>query len=271
MADDGMLPTDLAKRFRLWAAGIPHELAFWTHWAQTGGGNWPGEFTSRMNPEAPLVPWLADWARQAGRARLRVLDVGAGPVTSVGYVAPPGIALELVATDPLAEAYTRIFEALGLRRPLATSFAPAEELSAFLPENSFDIVHCRNALDHSFDPLRGLTEMLRVLRPDGVAMLFHNPNEAEAEGYSGFHQYNFDEEAGRFIIWRGAQRWDVERELPVRTRITARSHGHVAVTIEKTEGFPPEPECRFRNRFAETSRAWINLVIDQGLTTEGMG
>lgn len=49
------------------------------------------------------------------------------------------------------------------------------------------------------------------MKMDGVLMLYHNPNEAESEAYSGFHQYNFDVVDGRFIIWRGDQRWDVER------------------------------------------------------------
>ncbi|MEI6158586.1 MAG: methyltransferase domain-containing protein [Roseococcus sp.] len=259
------LPKDLSERFELWAAGIPYELGFWTHWAKTRGGGWPEEFAARMNPDTPLVPWLGDWASKAGLTHLRVLDVGAGPVTSIGYVPPPGMTMEVVATDPLADAYTRIFDALGLVRPVPTSFAPAEELSAFLPSESFDIVHCRNALDHSFDPIRGLEEMLRLVKLGGQVMLYHNPNEAESEGYSGFHQYNFDVEEERFIIWRGATRWDVQTELPIRTRIRARRRGHISVLIEKRKSFPPERNSRFRERFAETSRALMNLMIRRSL------
>jgi SAM-dependent methyltransferase len=259
------LPTDLSERFELWASGIPYELSFWTHWAKTQGGGWPDEFAARMNPETPLVPWLAERATATGLTHLRVLDVGAGPVTSIGYVPPPGITMDLVATDPLADAYTRIFDAMGLKRPVPTSFAPAEELSAFLPEDSFDIVHCRNALDHSFDPIRGLVEMLRVVKIGGQVMLYHNPNEAEGEGYSGFHQYNFDVVDERFIIWRGETRWDVQAELPVRTWIRARRRGHVSVLMEKRKPMPMERESRFRARFAETSRALMNLVIRRSL------
>ena len=259
------LPSDLSERFDLWASGISFELSFWTHWAQTRGGAWREEFEQRMNPAMPVVPWLAEWATKAELTHLRMLDVGAGPVSSVGYVPPPGMTMELVATDPLADAYTRIFDSLGLIRPVPTIFAPAEELSAHLPANSFDIVHCRNALDHSFDPIRGLTEMLRLVRMGGVVMLFHNPNEAEAEGYSGFHQYNFDVEAESFIIWRGGTRWDVQQELPIRTRMRARKRGHISVMIEKRKDFPPERASRFRERFAETSRALMNTIIRRSL------
>ncbi len=259
------LPSDHAERFELWASGIPNELGFWTHWAKTRGGNWPDEFEQRMNPATPLVPWLAEWATKAEVTHLRVLDVGAGPVSSVGYVPPPGMTMELVATDPLADAYTRIFDTLGQPRPVPSIFATAEDLSAHLPTGSFDIVHCRNALDHSFDPIRGLIEMLRLVRMGGVVMLFHYPNEAQAEGYSGFHQYNFDVEDEVFIIWRGATRWDVQKELPVRTWVRARKRGHVAVMIEKRKDFPPERESRFRERFAETSRVLMNMVIRRSL------
>ena len=259
------LPSDLSERFELWASGIPHELSFWMHWAKTRGAEWPAEFAARMNPATPLVPWLGEWASKAGLDHVRVLDVGAGPLTSMGYVPPPGVTMELIATDPLADAYTRIFDALGLARPVPTSFAMAEELSAFFPVDSFDLVHCRNALDHSFDPIRGLTEMLRVVKPGGQVMLFHNANEAESEGYTGFHQYNFDVEDERFIIWRGATRWDVQTELPIRTRIRARRRGHVSILAEKRKAFPPERESRFRERFAETSRALMNLVIRRSL------
>jgi len=259
------LPSGLPERFELWASGIPNELGFWTHWAQTRGGAWPDEFDQRMNHDTPLVPWLAEWATKAELTHLRVLDVGAGPVSSVGYVPPPGMTMELVATDPLADAYTRIFDALGLVRPSPTIFAPAEDLSAHLPAGSFDIVHCRNALDHSFDPIRGLTEMLRVVRMGGVVMLYHNPNEAEAEGYSGFHQYNFDVEDEIFFIWRGATRWNAQKELPIRTWMRARKRGHIAVMIEKRKDFPSERESRFRERFAETSRALMNMIIRRSL------
>lgn len=268
MAEGGAvreLPKDLGERFELWASGIPYELAFWTHWATTRGGAWPDEFAQRMNAATPLVSWIADHAIRMELTHLRVLDVGAGPVTSIGYAPPPGMTIDVVATDPLADAYARIFDALGLQRPVPTIFAPAEELSAFLPAESFDIVHCRNALDHSFDPIRGLAEMLRVVRTGGILLLYHNPNEAESEAYSGFHQYNFDVEEGRFIIWRGDTRWDVQSLMPVRVSMRSKKKGHVAVSIEKKKPFGSERESRFRERFAETSRALMNMVIRRSL------
>jgi SAM-dependent methyltransferase len=150
-------------------------------------------------------------------------------------------------------------------RPVPSIFAPAEELSAFLPPDSFDIVHCRNALDHSFDPLRGVIEMLRLVRIGGVVVLYHNPNEAQSEDYSGFHQYNFDVQDDRFIIWRGEARFDVLEHMPVKVRMQSQKAGHVVVSIEKLEPFPVEEDSRFRQRFAESISAMMNLLIRHNL------
>jgi SAM-dependent methyltransferase len=289
------LPTDPSERFEFWAAGIPHELRFWTDWARTKGGRWPDEFAKRMNPATPLAPWILGQALKASLNHIRILDVGAGPVTSLGYVPPKGMTMELIAIDPLAGAYAQEFGALGLTPPVTTQFALAEELSAFLPAESFDIVHCRQAIDCCFDPLRGLTEMLRLIKPGGVMMLYHMPNQAEAAGYVGLRQYNLEvederhhmpnqaEAAGyvglrqcnleveddRLVIWRGAERWDVQTALPVRTRLRANNRGQVSVIIEKREAFPPERPGWFKLRLGEAWKSRVNLAIQR--TTSGEG
>jgi len=38
---------------------------------------------------------------------------------------------------------------------------------------SFDIVHCSSTFDHSFDPVRGIREMLRVAEAGDVMFLRH--------------------------------------------------------------------------------------------------
>lgn len=259
------LPIDPAERFEFWAAGLPHELRFWMDWAATRGGRWPDEFAQRMNPQTPLVPWLAQWAVEAKATHLRVLDVGAGPVTSLGYVPPQGMTLELVATDPLADAYAEHFHGLGLVPPTTTRFALAEELTAFLPAEFFDIVHCRNALDCCFDPRRALGEMLRVLRPGGVIMLYNLPNQAVAEGYAGSRQYNLDVANERLVVWRGSERWDVETALPVRASIKARGGEQVSAIITKQEAFAPERAGWFGIRRGEAWRARVGRAIRRRL------
>ena len=173
--------------------------------------------------------------------------------------------LELVATDPLADAYAEHFQALGLVPPMTTRFALAEELTAFLPPEFFDIVHCRNALDCCFDPLRALSEMLRVLRPGGVIMLYNLANQAEVEGYAGSRQYNLDVVEGRLVIWRGSERWDVETVSPVRTSIKAGGGEQVSAIITKQEAFASERAGWLGVHRGEAWRARVGRAIRRRL------
>ena len=228
----------LRRQLSAWAQGVGPEIGFWDRWIRTRGDRWPEDWRRRMDPASPLEPAIAREARALGGARLRLLDVGAGPVTGVGYVLP-GVAVALTATDPLAPLYARLLDRHGQRPPVPTGFAVAEDLRLFLPEESFDLVHCRNALDHSFDPLRGIEEILAMLRPGGRALLRHIRNEAENERYTGFHRWNFDLRDGRFTIWNREAAVDVASVLRTPCRVEARSAEMLEVVIEKTGSSPP--------------------------------
>ncbi len=245
----------LAAQLRQWAGGIGHELRFWQGWLGTRGGGWPQDFAQRVTPDQPLPPILARLLR-GRRGPVRVLDVGAGPLSSLGTVLP-GAEVELIATDPLAALYAELCGAAGVVPPVPTRFALAEELEAFFPRDHFDLVHCRNALDHSFDPLRGIAQMLGVLRPGGHVVLLHHRNEAERERYDGFHQWNFDIREGRFVIWNRAVELDVGTLLATPHRMTPRLGGMVEVVIEKT-GSTPEA---LRTDHAARLAAWLAAFV----------
>jgi SAM-dependent methyltransferase len=196
----------LRAQLAAWAGGIAHELQFWDAWLASRGLQWPEDYARRMDPAAPLDARAAQLAPGLARGgRLRVLDVGAGPVTILGYRLP-GVAVEVTATDPLAPQYAALLARHGAAPPVPTRFAPAEDLRLFVPEGGFDLVHCRNALDHSFDPLRGIEQMLAAARTGGAVLLSHFEDEAEREGYSGLHQWNFAARDGgaRFVIWNSS-------------------------------------------------------------------
>lgn len=88
-----------------------------------------------------------------------------------------------------------------------------EELSTRFDDGVFDLVFCTNALDHSVNPLLGIRQMLRAVRPGCYVILKHEPNVAEAEAYTGMHGWNFDERDERFIIRRGPREIDVGQML----------------------------------------------------------
>lgn len=75
----------------------------------------------------------------------------------------------------------------GVDRPVKTQQTFAEDLSSYYPLNHFDLVNCRNALDHSLDPVRGIEEMFLVAKDNGRVLLEHSESEAVRNEYQGFH------------------------------------------------------------------------------------
>ncbi|KND58479.1 Methyltransferase type 11 [Candidatus Paraburkholderia schumanniana] len=241
--------------FALWTKGIDSERGFWTRWFETKGLEWPDDYTERVRARRELDPWLQKVLRQSavnapgqdGMPRFRVLDVGAGPLSKIGNFMPDAN-LEVVAADPLAFIYSDLIDRHGITPGVRTQFAPAEDLSVFFAPSSFDLVHCSNALDHSFEPLRGIIEMLRVVRVGGTIILGHARNEAENEKYEGFHQHNFDVEDGRFVIWNKQERVIVEHELPVEFEIENSMQNHyVTNKIIKRSEFRDKDDNRRRD------------------------
>ena len=62
--------------------------------------------------------------------------------------------------------------------------------------------------------MKGIREMLKVVKPGCVVLLVHHRNEAINQGYEQLHQWNFDVDNGRFVIGnRNGIKWDVNKEF----------------------------------------------------------
>ncbi len=133
----------------IWANALSDELAFWQSYFQTKGGQWPDDYAERVNPALPFQLQLRQLIDAPEGSMVRVLDVGAGPLTMLGKVWP-GRKLELVAVDPLAEQYDVIMARAGVTPLIRTSAGDGEKLLEIFPVESFDLVHARNCLDHSY-------------------------------------------------------------------------------------------------------------------------
>ena len=112
------------------------------------------------NSAGYLLPFLAPGQR--------LLDVGCGPGTITldlaGRVAPGytvGVDRE---ADVVAEARRR----LGARPIADVEFRTADAYALEFDDESFDVVHAHQLLQHLTDPVAALAEMRRVLRPGGV-------------------------------------------------------------------------------------------------------
>src|SRR3954454_2096569 len=101
------------------------------------------------------------------RPGLDLLDVGCGPgtitVDLAARVAPGRVVGIDISADPLAEA-----------RPAAApagvdvEFAVGDVYALEAGDDSFDVVHAHQVLQHLTDPVAALREMARVCRPGGL-------------------------------------------------------------------------------------------------------
>lgn len=196
-------PLSWWQRFRQklrWRSGHASETGFWDRYLKTRGLRWPQEFSDRMNPSLELAEELSVLMKDTPAASMRVLDVGAGPLTVVGKCIH-GARISLTAVDPLAPHYDQLLDKHGLVPPVRTLFGKAEDVATQFPQGGFDLVHARNCLDHGLDPFHAVSQMLTVTKPGGFVYLKHHPNEGLNEQWHGLHQWNFSMSgSGNFII-----------------------------------------------------------------------
>ena len=118
----------------------------------------------RMNPKRPLQPYLMNLIDAPLGSRLELLDVGAGPMTFLGHKWQ-GREIYITALDPNASEYDRLLAKHELDPPCRTTVGYVEDLSAFVQMSSFDLVHARNCIDHSKDPLKAIDQMVCAAKP----------------------------------------------------------------------------------------------------------
>jgi ubiquinone/menaquinone biosynthesis C-methylase UbiE len=101
------------------------------------------------------------------RPGLDLLDVGCGPgtitVDLAARVAPGRVVGLDVSADPLAEA-----RAAASRAGVEVTFEVGDVYALGVDDDSFDVVHAHQVLQHLTDPVAALREMARVCRPCGV-------------------------------------------------------------------------------------------------------
>jgi SAM-dependent methyltransferase len=230
--------TPAADVHDVWQRGLTHETAFWTR-IITGTHkrqDWVENMRQRAADALPFLPDLAPYvaAVSADAAVVRILDVGAGPVTIIGTATAPR-PVEVIAVDPLAENYAALLAKHGLVPVTKTLIGDAETLSD-LKLGEFDIVFSRNALDHSYDPMRAIEQMLKACKPGGVVYLAGHVNEATSNNYSGLHQWNFMPlDNGDLVIWRkGGPAISVRAALAGKAAVNAKGHDWYRVEILPT-------------------------------------
>jgi len=112
------------------------------------------------NSAAYLLPHL--------KPGMSLLDVGCGPGTITVDLAArvaPGTATGVDREPTVIAEATR---ELGARPRANVRFTTADAYSLGFADQSFDVVHAHQVLQHLADPVAALVEMRRVLRPGGI-------------------------------------------------------------------------------------------------------
>ncbi len=174
--------------------GFDDEIAFWDEQISGRGpysegvlnrldlSKQPGEY--RWDFE-PLVMRLgADCGRKG-----RVLDVGSGPASIFSYGHHTG-RIEVVAADPLADAYKAILRRHKFQPTSPMVTCGGEALLDHFPPDHFDLTWSFNSIDHSTSPLDVFHRMVDVTRPGGIIAIQVFENEGDAADWTGLHQHN---------------------------------------------------------------------------------
>jgi SAM-dependent methyltransferase len=196
----------------IWKISLPTEVGFWDEYLATRGKSCAAEaeFNFRTDPAAELQPWLREWLNCPAGSQVRILDVGAGPLSWVGKKWPERQVV-LQAIDPLADSYRQIMERNNINPPVVTMPGDGEEVVKRFGAGVFDLTFARNCLDHSYDAIRAVTNMIEATKPGGVIFLWHNQDEAEHLSYEGLHQWNFRLEKNELVVWRNDRRMNVNQ------------------------------------------------------------
>jgi SAM-dependent methyltransferase len=225
--------------------GLWAERFFWWRWIRSRGLSWPQEFERRLDPCRPLLPHIAAYVGKVAEDPVRILDVGAGAVTSLGYLLE-GRSLEITAVDVLAGTYDRLWAGRDAAPPVRTTYADAERLTQRFEPASFDFVYSQNALDHTSRPSLAIEQMVKVAKPGCYIVLDHALDEAVTEDYTGLHQWNFSERGGDFVVWNRSETINMtERLRPACSVRTERRENSVFVEILRLA--PPDPASTVRD------------------------
>ena len=186
-----------------------------------GTEQWASDREARLDPDTTIRDPLVRAELERNPAEeVSILDVGAGPVTWLGYLYP-GKKLTIVPVDPLADEYDRLLRDAKLDPPIRTVRVAGEALAEHFGSRRFDIAYATNSLDHSADPFTIISNMAAVVRAGGVVLLRHKRNEGDSARYGGLHQWNFDVVDDGLVIWNNAVQVNVGAALEGRAVTTA--------------------------------------------------
>lgn len=147
---------------------------------------------AKYNKENPLADYLVPF--MGNKEMVTILDVGSGPYSTIGHVLNErNVMLSLVDNQD----FTLFWEKYNTKPYYLVEYQDMEKLT--FDDNSFDIVHSANALDHTDDALVAAQEMIRVCKPGGWVYIDCHLDQADTG-----HKHKWNAKAdGMFINGEG--------------------------------------------------------------------
>jgi len=189
------------------------------------------------------------------RAGLDLLDVGCGPGSIThdlaARVAPGRVRGIDVVEEPLVEA-----RAVG--GPV--EFAVDDVYALSDPDDSWDVVHAHQVLQHLSDPVAALREMRRVCRPGGVVA-------ARDADYAAFTWYPADPRLDRWLeLYRAVAHGNsAEPDAGRRMLAWARAAGFTEITPTASVWCHATPEAR-----AAWGGMWADRILTSAIATQAV-
>lgn len=201
-----------------WQRNVADELMYWDQWFKTKGLDCPDTY-AELTKSREIGEDIKSVIPDPGGRTVRILDAGAGPLTTLGD-RWAGRNMALHACDALAYEFDHMLADYHIVPPVRTIRADFETLSSTFPADHFDMVHVRNALDQSHDPVKCIGEAIAVTRMHGVVYMSHELRKAINSGNKGLHVWNFDLMDGHPVIWNCRRAHNLSELFQDVTRIT---------------------------------------------------
>jgi len=189
--------------FKSRAIGFLSEVYYWDN-ALSLGHEYDEQILRLLDPNKRIgafPPKLLDFINELKKhasSRVKVLEVGSGPVSTLGWGVEANI-IEVVAIDPLAKQYSKIMKTKTYSYPINPIVGQGEKVGELFSGESFDVIYSRNALDHSSSPAQCINSMFKVLKEGGLVYLEGFVNVGTHEDWKGLHQHNLIPENGNLV------------------------------------------------------------------------
>jgi SAM-dependent methyltransferase len=174
----------------VWESRLKSEMNYWKDQIRRQDSKaWHADYAIRLDPDAPLQDIIAEHIDRTVGVN-KILDVGAGPLTSINKKCS-FCEIQITAVDPLADFYNDILARREITPPVRTEPGWGERLVEQFGEDHFDITYSRNAIDHSYDPIKCIDEMIKVTKKNHYVIVEVNERSGTLEDWKGLHQWNF--------------------------------------------------------------------------------